>query len=400
MNISRTSDFGIPPHSQGASSRAVMPVVLFVTPYSPLRSFEHAANDIARPIVESLGKKCELHVYAPNQSYQRADNGVTYHKGSPIKPNVMRHLGVYPAASRKDWTRRNSEEVRLLSEQLQPDVVHIEYMQPAESVWNESGLKWTVSLHDISTTVFKQRAIAASGAMALYRWLEYFRVARAERRIIRRASHIFTLSDRDAKSVTDRQQPPTVLPLGIVPRDRQWQGHSRDAVFVFAGAMWRDANSSMAIYLIDEVMPKVREAYPEAVLKIVGARPPEALQKRSDGRFVVVTGRVEDIDDEYLKASAVLAPSLIDAGILLKALRALACGCPVITNKTVAEPIGLADGVTGYVSDGVDDIVSSMIRLLENPEEAQSVAAAGREHVREHFSWQKYSEIFVEGISQ
>ncbi len=376
------------------------PKVLLITPYSPQRIFRHAADDISLALVDALAEICDLHVYAPGQSRRETVGDTTYHEGTKYAPKLRRILGIYPSGSRKEWSSKNSREVRKLIRHISPDYVHLEYMQGAEAMWNNRhGTSWTVTLHDISTKVYRQRAVSASGLQKLYRWLEFLRVARTERKILVKARHIFTLSDRDTSWVIKRKSRVTTLPLGLEAGAEQWRPRPSDhPVIVFAGAMWRDVNSAVAEYIIERVMPIVWLEYPSSVLRIVGARPSEKLIGRTILGKLEIVGEVESFDEEYLNSAVVLAPSMVDAGVLLKALRALACGCPLVTNFRVAEPIGLQNGINAYVEDTAEGMAEAILQIIRNPDLASIVASAGRDYALERFSWKQYAALLLQEI--
>lgn len=380
--------------------------LLVVTPYSPTKLHGHAADDLGRQLVEILSTQFELHVYASGQSNTRVDGEagcpITYHAGTQPRTSVWRHFGIYPAGLRKDWSKTNTSEVRRLIERLCPDFVHVEYIQPVEAVSGQA-VPWSLTLHDITSRVFQQRAARSKGMDRLYRGLEYLRIRRLEERVVREPKRVFTLSSRDALWIKSKAPSQAVSPLkiGITLPPETWSHHDCDPLsFIFAGAMWRDSNAAAATFLAREVMPLVWRRIPQAVLRIVGARPTSSvLQLAVDPRIQIV-GMVESIEKEYLDAAAVLAPSLVDAGVLLKALRAMACGSPLIVNQTAANPLEVTDGVECYIRDSPEAIAEKMIEISTNVRSAEQVAAAGRAFVQSEFSWSRYGQDMTQGIGQ
>jgi glycosyltransferase involved in cell wall biosynthesis len=379
--------------------------LLLVTPYSPLRAHGHAADDLGQKLIEVLSARFDVDVYAPGQSDgetgERSGGGITYLPASAPSGSPLRHLGIYPAGLRKDWSRRNSREVRRLMKLRRPDYIHVEYLQCAEAMLTPSSMPWSITLHDITSIVFQQRAKAAQGIERYYRWVEYLRVNALERRAARAARHIFTMSARDADWVHKKVPTQSVshLRIGIDSPATSWNPKVEgNGVFVFAGAMWRESNIAVAEWLANEVMPLVWEESPSATFRIVGARPaPRVLALATDPRIQVV-GRVEKIEDEYLQAVAVLAPTLVDAGVLLKALRGLACGVPLILNSAAASPLEVQDGVNCYVRETPRLIADQMLAIIADPEAARSIAAEGAAFVREKFSWISYGNVMLRGI--
>lgn len=379
--------------------------VLVVTPYSPKNLHGHAADDLGRQLVKSLSDSFSLHVYAPDQSQSIVDDKgtgqVSYHHGSAPRPSFWRHFGVYPAALRKDWSKRNTREVLSLIRQLQPDRVHVEYLQPVEAALRLASVPWTVTLHDVTSRVFRQRAVRSRGLQRPYRWTEYLRTEALEKRVVKNANRVFTLSARDGEWVRGHAPHQSVSHLRVgmdIPSYSWSSGKCNSSTFVFAGAMWRDSNAAAAVFLAHEVMPIVWRSLPSAVLRIVGSQPSPAVVELGNDPRIEVVGQVQSIEKEYVQATAVLSPSLVDAGVLLKALRALACGSPLILNETAAAPLEVSDGAECYIRDSPESMANQMIAISESPKSAEAVAAAGRAYVRQEFSWNQFGKHIVSGL--
>lgn len=288
----------------------------------------------------------------------------------------------------------------MLLRQLRPEHVHVEYLQPIESVLG-SDASWTITLHDVTSRVFLQRAARTRGLDRPYRWLEFLRALKLERRAVKRAKRVFTLSARDAAWVGEivPRQAVSHLRIGIDIPTKAWSSVACDsATFVFAGAMWRDSNIAAVTFLAQEIMPLVWKSLPKADLRIVGARPSPAVTALGQDHRIKIVGRVHSIEDEYLRASAVLSPSVVDAGVLLKALRAFACGVPVILNDAAALPLEVTDGVECYVRNTPQEIAAQMIAIAKNPVSAEKIASAGRRFVQKNFSWRRFSQDIITGI--
>ena len=88
-------------------------------------------------------------------------------------------------------------------------------------------------------------------------------------------------------------------------------------------------------------------------------------------------------------------------GLGIVYLEASACGVAVIAGASGGAPDAVIEGVTGVVVDGLDTeaIARAAIELLNNPDRAGEMGAAGREWVVSTWSWQKWSDEFVKLLS-
>jgi starch synthase len=106
-------------------------------------------------------------------------------------------------------------------------------------------------------------------------------------------------------------------------------------------------------------------------------------------------------------ASVFVCPSVYEPMGIVN-LEAMACEAPVVATATGGIPEVVAEGETGLlvpiqqVSDGsgtplqpevfVDDLAQRITALLEDPQRARAMGAAGRARAVEHFSWPAIAE--------
>lgn len=91
----------------------------------------------------------------------------------------------------------------------------------------------------------------------------------------------------------------------------------------------------------------------------------ECIEPYLDGERIRYVGPVDDRQKSALlgRSRALLMPVLWDEPFGIVMAEALACGTPVIGFRRGAVPEVIADGVTGYVCDSVEDMVVAVGRL-------------------------------------
>lgn len=376
-----------------------------LTPYSPLAEHDHAANDIALPLVRALAPHMDLHVYAPAQGNGNLDSwaqdGVTYHAGSPVRQRRLDRIGLYPYASRGSWSRKSTEEALKIARALGPDILHAEYDQAAEPLLRfGQSARTSLTLHDLPGEV----AVPSRADMSFRRYwqqrLEGVKTARVSRQIVSSIDALFVRSERDRAKVAQAEGIVEIAPVGLNSPEIGWLG-DRPHVVAFGGAMWRSENELTAIYLARKVMPLVRDRVPDAELRIFGARPTTAVCELGDEYGITVVGEVADYDDEFRRAGVTLAPAMVEAGLLMKAIRAMAMGCPVVLNSASASPIvGLERGVHALVGDTSDELASHVVDLMLDRPRGQQMGHSAMNLVRPHFSWQRTVEVYCDVFAQ
>jgi len=159
-----------------------------------------------------------------------------------------------------------------------------------------------------------------------------------------------------------------------------------ETALVFTGAMDYWPNVDAAVWFAGEVMPALRQRYPQARFYVVGRNPDPAVLALA-GPATVVTGTVADVRPYLAHAALVVAPLRIARGIQNKVLEAMAMARPVVASTACAGPIAAHEGVALLTAASASDYVEQIGALLEDPVRATTQGMAAREHVLESFSW-------------
>ncbi len=155
---------------------------------------------------------------------------------------------------------------------------------------------------------------------------------------------------------------------------------------VFTGAMDYWPNIDAVTWFVNDILPVLRQTWPQLRFYIVGRSPQPAVQALAC-ESVVVTGTVPDVRPYLQHAAVVVAPLRVARGIQNKILEAMAMGRPVVASRSCVEAIDACRGAELISADGSDEFVREINALLQAPELAVAVGHAGRQRVRESYSW-------------
>jgi phosphatidylinositol alpha-1,6-mannosyltransferase len=162
-----------------------------------------------------------------------------------------------------------------------------------------------------------------------------------------------------------------------------------------------------------EAMPAILKQHPTAHLLIVGGGPDAKRLKRLAGgkgvasKVTLAGARPWDrIPDYYRSADVFAMPTrerfwgLETEGLPLALLEAAASGLPAIGGNAGSVSDGVVHGETGLLVDGGDptDVASAIIDLLDDPDKAKAMGAAGRDRVTEGFTWGSAFRLFERGL--
>jgi GT2 family glycosyltransferase/glycosyltransferase involved in cell wall biosynthesis len=168
-------------------------------------------------------------------------------------------------------------------------------------------------------------------------------------------------------------------------------GRTRDfgarADVMFVGGFQHPPNLDAAEWLIDAIMPRVREELPDVRLHLIGSRMPERLREtRADG--VVVHGFVEQLEPFLEGCRLSLAPLRYGAGVKGKVNQAMAWGLPVVATTCAAEGMYLNDGEDVLIADTAEDFAEAVVRAYSDEALWRRLSDGGLANVERHFSFQ------------
>lgn len=151
-------------------------------------------------------------------------------------------------------------------------------------------------------------------------------------------------------------------------------------------------------WFIKEVLPIVKQKYPDVELKLFGKGIPDKLKNLDDA--VNALGFVDDIVSELKKCKIYIAPLFVGAGIRIKILEALSIGLPSIATNISADGINyitnsetnhnLNQNQNGlFISDNAKEQAERIIELLDNHSLLEIESQNAANFIRENYNWDK-----------
>ncbi|MFM7403216.1 MAG: TIGR03087 family PEP-CTERM/XrtA system glycosyltransferase [Erythrobacter sp.] len=268
-----------------------------------------------------------------------------------------------------------------------------------------------IDMCDVDSAKFA--AYAQAGERVWLNAREARLLARKEERLGTRADATILISQAEAALYRSRLMSPDKAnvqvigngidagffdPLAVAPhRDiaREAGPH-----FVFTGQMDYRPNEQAALWVIEALLPALRARMPGAMFHVVGRNPTRALMAHHGGPGVRVWGAVPDVRPFIAAADAVLAPLLIARGVQNKVLEAMAMAKPVVLTPEAATGIAAEDGTHWLVCPpDPQEMASSIVDLLADPEAPAQIGAAARRFVLENHGWEAMLAPLTELIS-
>jgi sugar transferase (PEP-CTERM/EpsH1 system associated) len=174
----------------------------------------------------------------------------------------------------------------------------------------------------------------------------------------------------------------------------------REGELLLFGNMDFLPNIDAAVRFARHILPRVQRRFPAARFTVVGTDPVEEVRALAALPGVEVTGRVPELRPYLARASMLVAPMRLGAGIKNKVLEALAAERPVVTTPRAAEAVHPEAAALLQLAESDGDFAEAVCALLADPVRRADLGRAGREVMRRRHSWEaaaaRYEELLQE----
>jgi len=272
----------------------------------------------------------------------------------------------------------------------------------------QMGLPVVATIHHPITV---DRRLEIEHATSLYKKLtlrRWYAFTDMQTQVARRLKRVITVSENSFKDIHADHKVPTdrmhIVPVGVDPAlFRPVEGVHRQP-----GMLITTASADVAMkglrYLL-EALAKLRTERPDLTLTVIG-RPKEGGESErtinelglKDAVTFVSGVSDERIVELYSEAEIAVVPSLYE-GFSLPAIEAMSCAVPLVatTGGAIPEVVG-PDGETAFSVPPGDSgaLAAKLAEVMDDPDTAARVGAAGRQRVIDHWSWRHTAERTVE----
>jgi sugar transferase (PEP-CTERM/EpsH1 system associated) len=329
---------------------------------------------------------------APKSSSELADYGI-------------RLFSPQPYGITKFCRREVRHQLRALLKQEAYDVILCDFLTPAGVIPWDSAIPKVIFTHNVEAMIWKRHyEIAKNPVWKGISWWEWRKMEAAERRYLRLADRVLTVSetDRDAFAPFLPGQTITVIPTGVdVDYFKPMPVEELPNSLVFTGSMDWLPNEDAIFYFVEAILPLLRPQCPDVVLEIVGRNPSRKLQALAKNEKALrLTGWVEDIRPFLARDSVCIVPLRIGGGTRLKIFEAMAMGKAVVSTTVGAEGLPVQSGENILLADTPHAFAESVLSLLRDVKQRRRLGTAARTLVEENYSWPKIAESFSRILQQ
>ncbi len=155
---------------------------------------------------------------------------------------------------------------------------------------------------------------------------------------------------------------------------------------MFVGGFQHPPNVDAMLYFLNEILPLIRPRLPQMEVHVVGSNLPDVLRQRADDH-VRMHGFVADLNPLYSQIRLTIAPLRYGAGVKGKVNQSMAHGVPVVASSPASEGMYLSHGRDVLVADDPAAFAAAVVRLHEDENLWQALAAGALENIKNHFSF-------------
>ena len=357
-------------------------------------------------LLTRLARRCEVHLVAfaePPSDAGHAARLRRHFASVTLVPLDLRWqrlkalpalLGSRPLTLPVFGSARLQSEVDRAVRELRPDVILAESTSMAPYALRHGEVPLVMDFVDVDSAKWRAYAEEAKFPMRSVYQREAATLEAYEREVARRAVISTVTADREklllaalapgsdartlANGVDTDYFGPAAVPAG-------------DESAVFFGAMDYQANVEAAVFLVREVMPRVRARFPGFRVVIAGSRPTAEVRALASVDGVTVTGYVEDIRGHVTGCAVCVIPLRVARGVQNKVLEAMAMGVPVVCSPAAAEGIEAEAGTHLLVAPFGEQggpTADAVLALLQDRGRAQAIAGAARQRVEARYGWE------------
>lgn len=216
--------------------------------------------------------------------------------------------------------------------------------------------------------------------------------------------HVWLTSESDAREVIHPSK--SILPnIPYTPSNNRPQAleeNRASKTVLFVGSYAHRVNAEGVERFILNCWPKISSAVEGATLRVVGSGNWKAEKpKFTHVPNVEIVGFVDDLAEEYQKASFTIAPLFEGGGTKIKVLETLLYQrTAVITNHAQYGYDTIKHQESLWVAATEAELIEGCIQLLCNPDLRAEMAAKGRKTVVDGYSFDRFASLIQSSVEQ
>ena len=277
-----------------------------------------------------------------------------------------------------------------------PPVVNLPAQLPCPSI---------VFTHNVEAEIWRRHAEQATNPLSRQLLTQQWRrMLRFEAAALARFDLVLAVSEADGRTFERLYPGNLAAPVHVVQTGVDTEYFVPAAAppspthMVFTGSMDWLPNEDGMTYFCREILPRIRQAEPDATLSIIGRAPTPAVRKLAEISGVEVTGRVDDVRPHIARGAVYVVPLRIGGGTRLKIFEAMSMAKAVVSTAVGAEGLPVTSGRDIEIADEPARFAHAVVRLMRDTEARRTIEAAARALVVERYDWSTVANDFEDAL--
>ncbi len=351
--------------------------------------------------IKELAKECEVHLVSlTNKTVSEKDSdelkklckSVTIHKLNKLQSffSLVRTIfNPKPFQVALFYNKRIHKKIKVKTREINPDHIYCQLIRCAEYVKDEFDIPKTIDFMDVLSKGIERRISTSPFYLKKILKIEAERLKIYENIMFEYFDNhaIISLQDQELIYHVKREEI-AIIPNGI---DTNFFSPDEDIkkkyTLLFNGNMQYQPNVKSAIYIVNHILPLVKEKIPEVTLLISGTSPTKEVKELASSS-VTISGWMDDIRDAYNQANIFIAPMQIGTGLQNKLLEAMAMKMPCVTSKLANNALNATPNEEILIGNSKEEYAELIIQLINNSKLSEDLGQRGQIYVRNNFNWE------------
>ncbi|MBI3142621.1 MAG: glycosyltransferase [Bacteroidetes bacterium] len=288
-------------------------------------------------------------------------------------------------------------KINRIIERERPDHIYCQLVRMAEYAKPVYHIAKTLDYMDAFSKGMERQAESSPWYLKWIYQAESKRLREYEARIFYEFDSHTIISVQDRNAIANPQANTIeVVPNGVDVQAFWYASQPKPSYDVlFVGNMGYYPNVKAAQYLIEVLLPLLKQFKPNINICICGANPTQQVLALAQPG-VQVLGWADDILAVYHSAKVFVAPLFHGSGLQNKILEAMAAGIPVVTTQLTNNAIGANENTEIVIANTADEFTQSILGLLSMDQAYHSLRSKARTFVQQNFSW----DVFIHALDQ
>ena len=268
------------------------------------------------------------------------------------------------------------------------EIVFCNNIRTAKYVLKHSSKVRIIDFVDSISMNYEKARYHAKFPMNLIYTIDYHRCKQYELHLLKEFDRASVISDKDRNYILHNSEINRDLKvIGNMAKVSDAILPERANSIVFIGKMNYAPNVIAVRNFLKNTFPLILKSNPLAVFYVVGTQPTQEIRDYNNGKNIIVTGFVEDMNAYLDKAEVVDAPMISGAGIQNKIIQAMGRGKCVVATPIGAEGLDIRNDEIG-IADNDSDMAAMIVSLLQNPKRRKLMGSKAKEYIKKYLSYE------------